>query len=239
MRLILELSLTKTQLSREYRRGIMSYIKNALTKYESGKFYNEFYSYTSNRNFCFAIQLSNPIIEKDTIHTKDNQIKLVISSSDKKTVFILFNALKSQQHIPFNLPNKNAIILNKIKVISGKKTIGNNAIYKIISPLCVREHNKESNKDYYYSIDNDKFVEMLSSSILRDLPEEFKYKVKDINIMPVDCKKTVVLHYGQYIECTLGCLYIDADNSVLNYIYDNGIGSRRKAGFGLLDIMEV
>lgn len=50
-------------------------------------------------------------------------------------------------------------------------------------------------------------------------------------------QKTVVKHYNCSIECTLGEFAINADKSVINYLLQFGIGSRKSAGFGLAELV--
>ena len=49
----------------------------------------------------------------------------------------------------------------------------------------------------------------------------------------INSKKTVVFHYGNYIECSLGEFVLNGDKAIINYLLQSGIGSRKSAGFGL------
>ena len=57
------------------------------------------------------------------------------------------------------------------------------------------------------------------------------------SIKPIEAKKTVIRHYNQMIEASLGCFEISGDNMLLNYLYSCGVGSRTSAGFGMFEVL--
>ena len=61
--------------------------------------------------------------------------------------------------------------------------------------------------------------------------------ISNFEIKPLNAKKTVVDHYKNYIECSLGSFSINADKSVINYLLKSGIGSRKSAGFGFAELL--
>lgn len=61
--------------------------------------------------------------------------------------------------------------------------------------------------------------------------------ISNFEIKPLNAKKTVVYHYKNYIECSLGSFSINADKSVINYLLKSGIGSRKSAGFGFAELL--
>ena len=62
-------------------------------------------------------------------------------------------------------------------------------------------------------------------------------EINKIKVSPIQCKKVVVKHYGRYIDITTGMFEIQANNEILQYFYDQGIGSRKSAGFGMIDLI--
>lgn len=236
MRIELFLDLKVNKLPIEYRRSFISFYKIALEKYENGRFYDDFYSGTERKRFVFGVILKEPIFNKAYVQVSELGIKVVISTDDQKTGLLLFNALMGMQNEEFELAFGNNMILKKIEVKNEVVLVENSIIFKILSPICIREHIKEGNKDYYYSIKSDLFIEKLKENIIREAVECKKITIKDIQIVPLKCKKTVIKHYKQYIETTIGEIGIYARPDILNWLYRNGIGSRKSAGFGLLAI---
>ena len=105
----------------------------------------------------------------------------------------------------------------------------------MLSPLCIREHNREENKDSYYSVASDSFEDKANEIIKEQLIESGfdDERVTGFSIQPINSKKTVVFHYGNYIECSLGEFVLNGDKAIINYLLLSGIGSRKSAGFGL------
>ncbi len=104
----------------------------------------------------------------------------------------------------------------------------------MLSPLCIREHNEEKNKDYYYSIQHKDFFEITNKKINRQLIDSGING--EVEMIYVSGKKMVVKHYGIFIECTIGRILLKGDKKALQHLYENGIGSRKSAGFGMFEI---
>lgn len=109
----------------------------------------------------------------------------------------------------------------------------------MISPLCVREHKEDGNKDYYYSVEKEGFADKAKEIIAEQLLSEgfSKNLTEDVEIIPINAKKTVVYHYSTYIECSIGDFVINGDKSIINYFLKYGIGSRKSAGFGFAELI--
>lgn len=109
----------------------------------------------------------------------------------------------------------------------------------MLSPLCIRLHKAENNSDKYISVANPDFTEIAKQVIKEQLVESgFDEKlISNFEIKPLNAKKTVVYHYKNYIECSLGSFIISADKSVINYLLKSGIGSRKSAGFGFAELL--
>ena len=151
------------------------------------------------------------------------------------TGFVFMSAFIKQKGNNFSAPLGNVFILTNISQISDKTASSSTALVKMLSPLCIREHNRGENKDSYYSVASDNFEEYANKIIQEQLINSgFDNKmVKCFSIQPINSKKTVVFHYGNYIECSLGEFVLNGDKAIINYLLQSGIGSRKSAGFGL------
>lgn len=126
-------------------------------------------------------------------------------------------------------------IFSKMLFKKNEKTVvSDSMLVKMQSPLCLREHNNEGNKDRYISVADNDFESKARDIIVAQLLSEgfSESTVSKTAISPIDAKKTVVFHYGTYIECSLGVFAVNGDKSVLNYLLKSGIGSRKSSGFG-------
>ena len=117
----------------------------------------------------------------------------------------------------------------------------NAADFKIVSPICLRRHEKDGNKDWYISVADSKFEDVLKDCIKMQL-ESFKpllrKYVDSLQINTDLCRKTVVWHYGQAVEATIGIISFCGEPSLLNAVNEMNLGVRKASGFGLLQVIK-
>lgn len=242
MRFSLVLELKKNIFPIEYRRVILSYIKNTLSNCNNGKYLDKFFGNTNQKDYCFSVILPKSIFRKNEIELENNEIKILFSTSDKNKIgFILFSAFINQKNKPFSLENENCMTLKSIKVEKREEVINNRAIFKTTlgSGLCIREHDRESNKDRYYIYSDSEFRENLKLVLSNELNNAgfSKEEIKAVCVNPIQCRKAVAKHYKRYIDISIGMIEISACKDILQYFYDVGIGSRKSSGFGMLDLV--
>ncbi len=242
MKFCLTLQLKEKYLPVEYRRAFLSYLKNALTKCNSGKYYEKFFKDTNPKDYCFDIILTNPKFTKDEVLLDSNEIKVIFSTSSKsKTGFILFSAFIAQKDKVYPLPNNNHMVLKSIHEEKQEKIVSSRAIFKTTlgGGICVREHDKETNKDRYYTYEDKEFREKIKVTITNQVLKAgfSQQEANDIQVNPIQCKKVVVKHYNRYIDVTTGMLEIQATKDILQHFYEVGVGSRRSMGFAMLNLI--
>lgn len=242
MRFCLTLELKKSCLPIEYRKIILSYIKNALSKCNNGKYYENYFKNTNQKDYCFSVILPNSKFDKEKIILNKNEIKILFSTDDNsKTGLILFSSFIAQKNKSYPLPDNNSMILKSIDNQKQEQILNSKAIFKTTlgSGLCVRDHDKEKNKDDYYIYSDEQFREKLQVVLHNEISQLGISKEETLNIKvnPIKCKKIVVKHYGRYIDITVGMFEIQASPYILQYFYNTGIGSRKSAGFGMLDLV--
>lgn len=239
MRFELDIVLEKPELPIEYRKAILSLNKKALSEINDGKYLPQYYEGCKTKDFCFAVRMSKPHFTKESIYLESNTIHITYSTSDKLTGYILFSAMVNQKNKRFPLQNSNAMRVTGIHQINEKRIMQNDVMFKLLAPLVVREHNKENNKDRYYSVEDREFTQKVIDSLRYQLVNAGyrEEQVKSIEFIPINMKKTVVCHYGCYINCTLGVFALKGNKSILNYLYQDGVAGRKSAGYGILDIL--
>ncbi|MCI9070089.1 CRISPR-associated endoribonuclease Cas6 [Clostridium sp.] len=242
MRFALTLELEKKNFPIDYRRLILSYIKNALSKCNNGKYYEKFFKDTIQKDYCFSVILPKAKFNKNYIQLESNEIEILFSTEDKdKTGFILFSAFIAQKNKPYPLENDNFMTLKNIRNKKQEEIINSKAVFKtsIGSGICVRDHDRKSNKDIYYVYNYEKFREKLNVVLSNKLIKFgfTKDEIDEIKVNPLNCKKIVVKHYGKYIDVTTGMFEIQANKRILQYLYNSGVGSRTSLGFGMVDLV--
>jgi len=148
----------------------------------------------------------------------------------------IYNAFNHQKNKKFSI-NQNSWTLQNIVLIPEKEIKDNKIVIKFQSPLCVRQ--REENKDYYYSFENEKFEETLKMNIkeqlkITNIPLEL---VNTLKITPIKAKKVIIKFYEKQIECSTGIFELEGNIELLNYLYKAGMGSKHSAGFGMFQIV--
>ena len=226
----------------DYRRVILSYIKKALTNIENGKYLSKFYKDTMQKEFCFTVEFSHPVFNKEGILLDDKNIIIKFSTSDNKTGFFLQNIFMSQMNVPFKIPTDNSMTLKKIVKENKDLTIkSNKAVFKTSkgNGLCIRKHIKEGNKDFYLTFEDENFEEQFKEVVKNQaLNAGFSNSIaENIKFNPIRCKKVLIKHYDVYVDTTVGIFELEGDSRLLQYLYDGGIGSRHSSGFGMVELI--
>ncbi|MEG2869298.1 MAG: CRISPR-associated endoribonuclease Cas6 [Terrisporobacter sp.] len=242
MRFCLSLNLEKNEFPLDYRRVILSYIKNAISNCNNGKYYDSYFKDTIQKDYCFSVVLPKPKYTKDKILIENKEIKILFSTDDKKkTGFILFSAFISQKNRSFLIPNNNSMTLKNISNQKDQEITNSKVIFKTSkgSGLCVRDHNKETNMDTHYIFNDEKFQEKFKVVLKNQAIQAgfSDHEVESIKFNPIQCKKVVAKHYRSYIDTTVGMFEMQGNSKLLQYFYNAGIGSRKSAGFGMIDLV--
>lgn len=224
MRYQLTFQLNTEEFPLDYRRKIMSYIKNALSKYDETtyqKYYHE--KDPIMKPFTFSVYFNSPIFKNETIFIKDKIMKLNLSIQDYNLAITLYNSVNHQRNLPFPITN-NAITLKNITMMPEDEIITNQITIKFMSPLVVRE--RKDKKDWYYSYNEDgKFKEILKQNLKEQLsiskiPLE---TLETFEIKAVQSKKTIIQFYEKKIEASVGTYILKGDKELLNFLYQCGM----------------
>ena len=239
MKFVSEFALEKEELPIDYRRCILSYLKHCLTQANGGKYFDDYYVPGKEKPFCFSVVFSTPKFSKDMVQVMSKKMKLVISSADVKTAFILFSALAAQKGKTYSLPLGNSMRMVSIRQVKEPEVHSSRILVKMMEPLCIRNHNKETNKDWYYSCKDQEAFERESTRVIKTqlMLAGYSEEQSNVKLAPIDPRMVIIKHYSINIECTIGTFIMEGNPEVLNYLLKNGIGSRKSSGFGVAQLM--
>ena len=236
MRMRLYFKLEKNVIDVQYRKSIISWIKHAIQEYDE-KLFEQMYNANQKKTFCFATILPHPNFQEEEVILSDNQFYIIFSAYNYSHALHLYNSFLSQKNKAFHL-NQNSMTLVSMSMIP-EKTINTDSIkIKMSSPLVVRNHNRETLKDMYYSYTRDEFENYLRINISEQLQfENLDFSLlDDFKITPINAKKIVIPVYEKMIECSLGEFELQGKTKLLDYLYKGGIGTKKAMGFGLFEI---
>lgn len=240
MRFRVDIGLKTEEFPLDYRPMIISLFKNSLTVYEKGKHYDEFYGHNSINPFSFAVNIPGGKFTKNSICITNKKINITFSTSDIGVGITFFNALLMQKQKKYPLEHNNVLTIKNVVIEKEIPIISNSIKVTFKSPLCVRKHNKKNNSDIYYSYEKEGFTEALMEVLKLQLENSKVLPVSmldNFSIEPIKYKKTVVKHHKQYIESSIGQFRLNGEIALLNYLYTDGMASRKSSGFGLMEII--
>lgn len=237
MRLRAKIMVEGDGLPKDYRRCFLSLLKSALSLYEGGAYFDEFFGRPKEKPYCFSVQFP-----KGAQYTRDKVILpqgtawLTISTGDMRTGVILSNvmlemALRKVRH---GMAQGRAMTVEDVQLEEEPVIAGDRMVVQFMSPLCLREHFRgrdDGVKDIYYTIGRPEFEARFKESAQRLLG------CGEVQIVPLQMREMFVLHYGAIIPCTLGTAVILGKSDDLQTMLTNGVGSRRNSGFGLFRIL--
>ncbi len=243
MRLLLDFKIENENFQRDYRRIILSFIKKAMSEEFDGKLYNKYFRGKHYKDYGFAVLFDRPIFQNKQIIISGKKFKVLLSADDRdRTGLYIYGAVLAQKGKKFPLPMDNAMVLEKVTPINSTEIKSNKILCRFAAGggLVLREHNKESNKDTYYTYNSPGFNNMFSEIVSNQLKIAGfdDAAAESISFTAVDCKKAVVEHYSTFIDSTLGVFILDGNKNALQYLYNAGMGSRNGFGFGLFDVIE-
>lgn len=238
MKLSIEFVLEKKEFALDFRRTFLALLKKCLTEADDGKHMKEYYEPGQEKDFTFAVFFSEPTFHKTHIELKAARGKLLFSCAEKFTGYLFFSAFLEQMKKPFPLENGNKLTITSVRKVPEPETKENQAMVKMLSPLCVREHTREENRDQYYTYEEETFLEKATYVIKNKLIRAgFSDELSStFQITPVNCKKTLVEFYKRKVPCSLGYFLLEGDRAILNHLLRAGIGSRCSAGFGMPEL---
>ena len=132
----------------------------------------------------------------------------------------------------------NVIILNRVNLKESKEILNEEIIIKMKSPLLVRQHNKEENKDYYILKNDPSFLETIKDNIIaKSKYTKEQYDLNKFSIIPLDTKNVVINSFGRKVIGTIGVFKLTGDPKLLTLLYSAGIGSACGNGFGKFEVL--
>lgn len=224
------------KLPRDYRQVMLSFLKSALTEYQNGSYFDCYFAQAKQKPFSFALLLPRAKFEGKFVHFESSQgnkssFSMLLTCGNSETLLNLVNALLEKRMKDF-LTAAGKIRLLNIEMLPNY-SCKNREVFKLVSPLCIREHNPENNKDRFYSCQSAEWNEKLMDNLRHQYSSSYGSFVEDLRIRLINPRKTVIEVKGVMIEATLGHIELEGEPRLIQELYDNGIGSKTTT-FGLM-----
>lgn len=240
MRFRVDIDVNKTEIPKDYSRMLLSFIKNWINKSNPDFFEKTYGSRASVRkDFTYSAYLGKCKFLFNTIGLEQKKIQMTVSSFDPVLGIELYNALLFGKNRSYSYKDVE-LTLRRIDLQHEKMITQDEAVFKTRSSIVVREHNRETNKDWFYSLSEEKgrqlFLENLKIQLHEVFPNE-EGAIADINVEILRNKEVKVKHYDIEVLSNICVFRIKAKSFINEYLYKAGIGSMKSTGFGMLDIV--
>lgn len=200
--------------------------------------YQELYGNNTLKNFTFAAYFGKAKFKAPSIYLEQQQIILNISTNESELSLYLYNGLMSLKGEKVSWGSVDVTVEN-VAVVPQNNVTEQKVLVRTLSPIVCRDHCKETNKDWFLTIEDKEFANILKrnleTKLVPILGEYIKYDIEDLEIRPAYAKKTVVQFYERKVACSLGKFYIEGKPHLLNYLLQSGVGSLCGSGFGFVE----
>ncbi|WP_231682869.1 CRISPR-associated endoribonuclease Cas6 [Phosphitispora fastidiosa] len=240
MRMKLLYELQNCTLDLDYRRMLLSFIKKSLEENDKDFFQEMYRKEPKTKQFTFSTHLSQAKYTEDCVLLDKPEFEMRFSTADYGIFVKLYNSLLRQKNIAFPIKHHNVLKLLRI-YLENETAINTEELFiYFVSPLVVREHLREANKDNYYIYSDEQFLPCLKTIIKNDIEGHELLTgsmVDNLVIETVSGKFVLVKAFGSRIPASLGKFRLQGDKRLLKHLFDSGIGSRRGEGFGMFNLM--
>jgi len=235
MKYLVRFELKEPNIRVNYREIFISFFKKSISSYMDGYFFDDLYNAgTMKKSLVWSVNFQKPIFKKDKMELAGKDVNMTLKIGDSQTALIYYSSLLLMKDKAFPIGDGNELRLRSIKIINESDIVGDYTVFKVFSPICLKQHHSENNKDKYLTSEDAEFGLELGRKLKEDLP----YMDEEIDNLRYDfskLKKVIVPIYKVKIPATIGSFEIFGDNKILNHILKNGIGSKRNSGFGLVE----
>jgi CRISPR-associated endoribonuclease Cas6 len=257
MRFSVEILLSgdKLVIPTDYRRNILSLIKEAINPNQSGtEIYEKYYVKEARKikPFTFSVNFKTDDghSEKGRLRLTEPKLNLFFSASDPVFLIYVYNGLvQLMKDYPLFSGLKAKVI--RFTLEQQKSFRLSEAVFKTCSPILVRDTDASGKSRGYITAEKPEFEDRIYYSVksmCKALMEgALELKRSDFAVEWVRSQTVHINHYKnkdkpqdskkEMIVATAGAIKIKAPANVLQLIYDAGIGAKRSQGFGMLEIL--
>lgn len=245
MRFALEFKLKHKVIPIDYRRKFISFLKRCFEIYDKTVF-DKFYKDRDNidKPYTFSVYLGRAKFQREIIELQNDIIFLNFSTADNEAGLYFYNAVSAMVGKEFAFGRENRMTLKTVKLNSEKNVISDSLVFKTLSPVLIREHLSETNDDNYLSFEEDEVnnFQILKNNLKYQITSYFGEQAEsdadEIKVEIENIKKIIVSNYSIKIPANIGRFKVTAKSYILDYLYKAGMGSKKSAGFGMLDVVE-
>lgn len=240
MQLKVKCELTNEKIPIDYRRKVVMMMKKGLSV-TNAELFEELYSKNKLKEFTFSVYFKDAIFEKEMIQVTGKEFIINFSTGNAELAVNFYNSFISLRGTTISFSENNQVEVRSVSIVPQARNNEGQVQATIKSPIICRDHNIETQKDWFYTFEDEEFESVLKKNLIYQLKSVFgdyvETDIHDLGIENIQMKKTVVRCYDRYLACTIGQLRLQGKPYLVNYFLDNGLGSMTGIGFGMLETM--
>lgn len=234
----LSMQLENNRLPVEMERPIVSFLKASIQK-ESQELYEKLFGSKKAvlKSYCLSCYLPRAAFEKNFISLGAPEFTIFFSDADTEELLGFYNGFLKMKFVKYPL-NGNSMCLTHVAVVPLKEIQEDHVIIKMLSPLLVRDHDRENNRDRYCLFNEEDFSDVLKENTRYFLEQMgYGFSTESFSIKPLKAKKVIVPAFGKLVDGNLGVYELTGSPGLLNLLLAAGLGSRRSEGHGKFQVI--
>lgn len=234
----LTFALANNRLPTEMDRLLVSFLKSSAQAY-SQHFYEKLYDKrrTVIKGYTYSYYLPGAKFHKDGIELAGQEFCLFFSDFDQMELLSFFNGFQQMKYKEYPIAG-NSMRLTSIRMQQLHEMKEEEIVIRMQSPLIVRQHDSESNRDIYYTCGMDGFEKTLKENTDFFIEKmSLPVSTEKFSIEVIKGKKVVVPVFGRNTDASLGIFRLTGSRQLLNILLLSGLGSRRSEGHGKFEVV--
>ncbi len=234
----LTFTLSNNQLPREMDRLLVSFLKSSAQAY-SQHFYEKLYDKNRSiiKGYTYSCYLPGAKFHQDRIELAGEEFSLLFSDFDQAELLSFFNGFQQMRYRDYPIAG-NSMKLTSIRMQNLQEIREEEIVIRMLSPLIVRQHDAENNKDTYYTCEMDGFQEALKENTAFFIDKmNLPVSTENFSIQTIKGRKVVVPVFGRNTDASLGVFKLTGSAQLLNVLLLAGLGARRSEGHGKFEVV--
>ncbi len=237
MRFQLEVEIINSnRIPKDKNRAILSMTKHYLEKCNE-KLFRQMYEKgnTESKDLSFSLYMGNCKFLREEIEIPSGSFFVTFTFYDMAVGVEFFNAFSQGKNEVCSYKNYE-FRLKKVNIVKEEVFKTNQAFFKALAPIIIREHNHNNAKTRYHSLDEKDGLEIFKANLIRQVGEALDIVNPEVSIQIISNKEVKVKNYDIVLLGNLAKLKVDAEPYILDYLYKSGMGSLKSMGFGMLRV---
>jgi len=219
-----------------HNQALLGFFKHV---FSNTNYYEKLYSRKGFKPFSSAIRFKKLEILEGYAHTIAHlPLKVYFSTTQEEMFKAFLNSLYNTD-FQYRINDEEVLSVKNVECFTKTKVTTNKIKAKTISPVVV----KRSDADYSKCDFNDIYLVPGQEGFMKNLNEYTKRRFKhfnsktpgNISVEPIRIRPSGVPFYSGFVRGFIGHFYLHGEPKTLEFVLNNGLGTKTGAGFGYIE----